>query len=667
MTTTVLRARSDWGARKERPRARQTPTRSPPRRGAIRAILFHGLLMPPLPIARIRRTLAGLAVFAALWTAGILATGGFVFTLFGSQISSRNPRNPFAIAVMCAIGAWALPMPNRAQVTREFWMRSRQRWRRVAERRPAWLDLSLVAAIVGVFAAIDAWDNARPLWLDEEMIGLNARHRTFTELAGALWMNQSTPLGWLALQRLAILTFGTGELALRLVALTFGLGTLVVAVWASRRWLQPAAGGLFVLLCAIGPWLAHYPLEAKHYSADVFWALLLPMLAVWVVESPEPRAQIQRSRVWWFCAVVGHWSSIGGLLVVPASAIVLLLGMWQRQRWRGVVEVTTGGLVLLASFAVHFMLSIRHTLANEYLQEFWSIGMLPSGLGVGGSLEWFAGQLGPLAGNPIGTEKWLLFWVTAAAGCVAAPSRFPLILIAIAASAVLLSGMRMVPMVDRQALWIVPALYFAVASALHRSIELLRRGYRMRHALHFGVAIAMAALSALTAIDLIDRGWAGVQFRRFVVSNRGLDDRTAVAWLLSQHRPGDAIVTTQFGLPSIWWYGDIDIRDRSGAAGRLGDGTPIFEASHLEPHQCTHDRGTSALDGYRRVVVYLSFRDFGEEFPDLLVSSLRRGGVVISDRTFATLGRVAVIERAQDSPSIVLASGCIDVRPARRW
>jgi hypothetical protein len=65
--------------------------------------------------------------------------------------------------------------------------------------------------------------------------------------------------------------------------------------------------------------------------------------------------------------------------------------------------------------------------------------------------------------------------------------------------------------------------------------------------------------------------------------------------------------------------------------------------------------------------VYLSFRDFGEEFPDLLVSSLSRGGMIISDRTFATLGRVAVIERAQEPPSIVEATGCIDVRPARRW
>jgi hypothetical protein len=622
--------------------------------------------MPRPLISRLRRLLAVIAVLAALWTAVILVTGGFVLNFLDLQISSRNPRNPLWIALLSAIGAWSLPMPNRAQVTREVWVRSRQRAKYAAERWPAWLDFSFMAAIVGALVAIDVWDNGRPLWLDEEMLGLNARDRPFTELAGPLWMNQSAPLGWLALQRLAIISFGTGELAVRLVPLVFGLGTLVVAVWAGRRWLRPPAAGLFVLLCAIGPWLAHFPVEAKHYSADTFWALLLPILALWVVESSHPGEQIRRSRVWWFCAAIAHWFSNGGLLVAPAGAVVLLVGIWQHLRWRALVAVTTGGFILLASFAAHFMLSIRHTLANDYLQAFWSSGMLPSGLGVVGSLEWFAAQLGPLASNPIGTEKWTLFWVTALIGCVAAPSRFPLILTLVAASAVLLSSIRLVPLVERQALWTVPLLYFAVASTFDRCLDLARRGYRGRRAILMGVAISMAALAALTAADLIDRGWAGVQYRRFVLSNHALDDRAAVDWLLSQHRAGDAIVTTQFGLPSIWWYGDIDIRDRSGAAAQLRDGSPIFEASELASHQCTHG-SPSALEEHRRVVVHLSFRDFGEEFPDRLVSSLSRGGMVISDRTFATLSRVAVIELAQDWHSTVDAAGCIDVRPARRW
>ena len=34
---------------------------------------------------------------------------------------------------------------------------------------------------------------AAPLWLDEEMIALNFRDRSFSELGGRLWLEQRTP------------------------------------------------------------------------------------------------------------------------------------------------------------------------------------------------------------------------------------------------------------------------------------------------------------------------------------------------------------------------------------------------------------------------------------------------------------------------------------------
>ena len=40
------------------------------------------------------------------------------------------------------------------------------------------------------------------MWVDEEMIALNLRDRGWLDLAGPLWLGQTAPLGWLALQRL---------------------------------------------------------------------------------------------------------------------------------------------------------------------------------------------------------------------------------------------------------------------------------------------------------------------------------------------------------------------------------------------------------------------------------------------------------------------------------
>ncbi len=80
-------------------------------------------------------------------------------------------------------------------------------------------------------------------------------------------------------------TLGTGELAARLVPLLFGIATLAVALWIGRRWMGPAGATALMLLCSISPWFSHYPFEVKHYTSDVFWALLLPALAVWAVEA----------------------------------------------------------------------------------------------------------------------------------------------------------------------------------------------------------------------------------------------------------------------------------------------------------------------------------------------------------------------------------------------
>ena len=118
---------------------------------------------------------------------------------------------------------------------------------------------------------------------------------TKTSIERASPLGQSAPLGWLALQRAVILTFGTGELALRLVPVAFGMATVVAAVAVGRRWLSPVTAAGFVLVCAFGLWLEHYRFEVKHYTVDAFCGLMLPALAVWTTEAPDAAARTRRS------------------------------------------------------------------------------------------------------------------------------------------------------------------------------------------------------------------------------------------------------------------------------------------------------------------------------------------------------------------------------------
>jgi len=261
----------------------------------------------------------------------------------------------------------------------------------------------VVVAAIGVLLVVYQWANARPLWLDEEMIALNLRDRGFASLAGPLWLDQSAPLGWLFLQRLVLLTLGTSELALRAVPAAFGVATVLAALYVGERWLTKVGSTVLVLLCSFGQWISFYAVELKSYSADTFFGLLLPALAV-SAAAASPSSPGTRRRaifVWLVAAAVGHWFSLGALLVLPACyAVIAISARRQRELFQ---LLATAALLLAASIGAHYFLGIRHTQGNESLRQFWQFAFPPLDAGAAGTLQWLYSQLAPFALKPVGT------------------------------------------------------------------------------------------------------------------------------------------------------------------------------------------------------------------------------------------------------------------------
>jgi hypothetical protein len=117
--------------------------------------------------------------------------------------------------------------------------------------------------LFGSGSLIYQWYWTRPLWLDEEMIALNFRDRSVTELAGPLWLHQSAPLGWLVVQRALLLGFDASERTLRALPVLFGIATLWVAVWAGRRWLQPVWGRRLYVAVLVRPLHLFFPARSQ--------------------------------------------------------------------------------------------------------------------------------------------------------------------------------------------------------------------------------------------------------------------------------------------------------------------------------------------------------------------------------------------------------------------
>ena len=623
-------------------------------------------------IRRLRRALVGVAVIAALWAGAIALTGGIAVHAFGVPITSRNPRNPLWLLLISTLLAWALPIPDRRGAVERAWRRNADVARSIHQGSAwlRWLDAARFVGVAAVMAELFFWAGARPLWLDEQMIALNLRDRSTVQLAGPLWLAQAAPFGWLALQRAALVSFGTSEIVLRLVPMLFGCGLTAVTVWMSRRSMSSLAAALFVLLCALGQWLSHYPFELKHYSADAFWGLLVPALAVWTMEAAVADLRTRRYAAWWATALVGLWFSYGALLVTPPCALLLLVDAWRRGGWRTAARFVLMGTAWLVSFGVHYVISLEHTATDDLLREYWSRGFPPSPAVAGDILHWLVSRLETLAANPGGTTWWMTFWVVAFWGFALAEPRTGVLLAAVPLWAIVLGLFRVVPLHDRLALWIVPVLYFGIAlfvDGWFRRVWYSARPWGPR--LILTVLIAAAGLPVCA--DIIARGWREYRLARWPDSNHGVDDRAAVRWLMEQRRSGDAIMTTHLGLPAFWWYGGVPLSGAS-AGSTTSDGGPIFEVGLQAGPDCGPERLRELLADRRRVLVYTGFPDQPAGFDAALLTRLTELGVLIAERSWATSSHAAVIElgagRSISGPSPDPARTlCIGGTAARRW
>jgi len=480
------------------------------------------------------------------------------------------------------------------------------------------------------------WAVARPLWLDEEMLAINLRERGLPQLAGALSLGQTAPYGWLALQRLVLDMFGSGERALRAVPMIFGLASMAIALWIGRRWLAPLGTSLLVLMTGVGQWVTYSYVEFKPYSADVCLGLWLPALAVWAIET-------DRVVIWWTVAAVAQFVANGATFVAPGCAALIVVSVWRRRGLRAAFRAAVPGLLFLVLFGIHYVVALRPAQASTYLQTYWQLQFPPTHTGPIAIITWFAPRLAAIAVKPGGTRIGVALWIAAVAGFVAATGRRRLLAVSFALvllSSFALATAHVLPFFERLVLWIVPALFVGVAMLA----DVGRPG---------GLRYASTVIAILFAADVAYVGLDDLRARP-AASHHRLDDRASVRWLAAHEQPGDVWVTTHLALPAIWWYaGDRRIVEVGYRESGCGD--------------ALHDQ----LSGATRALVYLGFRfdDVPNGFDDLLLTTLIERGRIVAFRGFGDDSRVAVVDLRLTSRRDLVPgrAGCVGAEPARRW
>jgi hypothetical protein len=516
------------------------------------------------------------------------------------------------------------------------------------------------------------WARARSLWLDEEMLAGNLRSRDFGGLTGALSDGQAAPLGWLWLERAMVGIFGYGEQALRLVPMLFGVGGVILAYAFGRRRLNGAGTLALVTLVSFNAANLNYGDQVKHYSADMFWALLLIAAAFWLLDDlGSPRRWV----TWWSLAAVGSWLSLGAILSTPALALVVIVSAWRRRGPRGILLGVLPGVVWLGSLGVNYLISLRFVAGSTYLTSFWEgLGYPPSGSGLLGIAKWFAKHIPLVLTDTIPltfglAARWVaavlvvVLGVLCVVGVVVGLRRrveYGLVIIAAPVSAALLALLHKAPLSGRLALWMVPALLVAVAFAVDAAAtavmpaaacsatrrvpgeqgrRLLASGQgrrlvdsvpvrwlgsvRARRVAAGGVLVLSLALVASAAIVL-----------PAMFTEPTLDDRAAIAALVADHRPGDLTLFVGSAIEAQHWY-DPDL------------GLAPVRGLYFTPAgpNCDSAAFSNAVAGYQRVVVYAGVRFTGYSDPEAVIpGQLARVGQIVRTSHFGTYGIVWVAD-----------------------
>jgi hypothetical protein len=228
--------------------------------------------------------------------------------------------------------------------------------------------IALGAMVAGVVLRAIEFARNRPLWLDEAMLALNIASRPLAQLARPLDYDQSAPLLYLWIERLAVSVGGVTERTLRLLPFVAAVVLLPLSWLVVRRLVNVTAAAIATLLMALSVALVSFGAEAKQYGVDPLATMLVVWLAARAADAPND------TRAWRRLAIGG----IGCLLLSQPAVFVIggaliALALDGNVRRSAVARRFAPAVtaVWALTFVVLYFAVYRAAAQSAYMRTFW--------------------------------------------------------------------------------------------------------------------------------------------------------------------------------------------------------------------------------------------------------------------------------------------------------
>ena len=266
---------------------------------------------------------------------------------------------------------------------------------------------AFLALALGIFFRVGEYVRFRPLYLDEVALGQSFVRQPIFRLDVPLLNKQSSPPGFVILERIPGRIFGgsasilpPGQImrgnefiddetlealrgaafALRLLPLLAGIAALFLMCDVARRWLDPWAMPVAVVLLAVADEVLYYCSEIKQYSTDLALALACFAVAarLGIGESSARGALTGRHiAMAVLVGVIATWVSIVSVFTLAGIGAVLAIGALIQRDWRRFLTLAGIGLVWAISFAGSFYVSTITLDKDPFIWVWWNFAFLP--------------------------------------------------------------------------------------------------------------------------------------------------------------------------------------------------------------------------------------------------------------------------------------------------
>lgn len=403
-----------------------------------------------------------------------------------------------------------------------------------------WLWVMLV--VLGIVLRLRQYLFNRALWNDEASLALNLVTRSFIGLTQPLDNEQGSPIAFLWIIKFFMTLFGDYDYVLRLFPLIAGVAGLFLLMHVARVNLG-GAGLLALAVWAVSPSPVYFSNELKQYSSDALAVLLLLYLAHFCL------ADSTRRRNFIILGLTGAltlWVSHPSAFILAAIGIVIFIG-----KVTGKIQTPYGwifsmGAAWVLSFALGYVVSLQHLVANDFLQGYWNKAFLP--LPPWSNKRWFLNTYFYLVSVTTSTTDWTLGITLAALAGVGAISllwrngSFGLILMLTFAFTGLASALHKYPLKDRFILFLAPLFLFLIAEAVGAL-------YRVSRKITPRFALVLPLLLSLFIFSYVTSGLN-------ILSNptTRAEIKPVLAFVAQNQKPGDTVYVYYTAVTSYLYY-----------------------------------------------------------------------------------------------------------------